>query len=218
MKRFWGFESGGKAYDGVDITIVGDPRDITKDRFSLEAHKKKPGNAFVLTKPKMPGCLWMEPDKKQFDKKENVKAFVQGDTVAVNAYKKLSAAEMGRKLLLQFPADLELSDKPFLEGTDVHDDLEIPMKVLTTRSKTGLTERLKDHSATVADGAEVPKTDVPIKNLFGRVSWRLCNMKSERGIAITKKKKSKGMDLMQGQIGGSSEEDGMDDDDEDLDY
>ena len=178
VKLVKGFKCNNAEYNGVEIVANGEPRDINKDLYKLEAAGPKPTNEFLLTMPLQTGALWR--DKKQLRDDQKVlgsDAFQVANGKAVTQHRKLSDMEKERHFTLRFPADYQLTDEPFRKA-DQKPGQDIVPDVSVVYAKTGHEEE---------DESDDTKT-TPIFNITTNNAWRLINTATQEDITADKKK------------------------------
>ena len=73
VTKFFAHKHSGYMYDGYEIKVTGDPRDINEDRFQLEVIGSKEGtNKFLYTKPAVPASLWLDEPANDDDASEEI--------------------------------------------------------------------------------------------------------------------------------------------------
>jgi len=58
ISKIEGFLFEGSKYDGIEIQVVADPRDVAKQGFKLSMNKEKPGTELLLVTPMQEAGLW----------------------------------------------------------------------------------------------------------------------------------------------------------------
>ena len=171
LSVFWKKEVGKKTYDGVEISVSGDIRDFTNDRYVLRAHKEKPTNVFIYERPLAEA---VHLDKAIYEKVQDCKHVAQGRSARVTAYEKAVKADpmaAVESFVLQFPDNMKLTDRQFIVGGEETDDLEIESLLVAGKVATGV----RTH-----------------ENFVGIQTWRLCDMTSEVEVKGDSAKKKKG--------------------------
>jgi len=179
VAKFYGKELGGKMYDGLEIAVTGDSRDFMEDLYQLEAYKgEKPTNRFIYSKPLVEGPHWR--DKSVYDRQQDCDAVKKGHAIEVTTYDKLGGERKQEKFVLQFPSSMKLTDKQFLGSGEPADEKVIETKLIMGKVNTGL-----------------EKDGKPIKSYSSLLTWRLCDMASERAYDGDGSKKARGQKQME---------------------
>ena len=103
---------GGNMYDGVEISVFGDIRDLSDDLYQLKCVKKKPTNEFIFSKPTVEAPFWK--DHAQYSKQQDETAVTTGRQIAVTKYSKVTGDARQQKFGLLFPSGMSLTDKHFM--------------------------------------------------------------------------------------------------------
>jgi len=176
LSTFRAKEVGKKTYDGVEISVTGDVRDFSNDRYTLKAYQEKPTHLFIYERP-----LIEAPhlDTVVYEKVQDCKHTQQGHSARVTAHKKnvednpRAAVE---SFVLQFPEKMKLTDRQFLQVGEETDELEIDSMVVAGKVDIGVGN---------------------YQNFAGIQTWRLCDISTEvevKGDSAKKKKGKKQMD------------------------
>ena len=171
-------EVGKKTYDGVEISVSGDVRDFSNDRYVLKAYQEKPTNVFVYERP-----LIEAPhlDTVVYENVQDCKHTQQGHSARVTSHKR-NVEENPRAavetFILQFPENMKLTDRQFLQAGEETDELEIDGMVVAGKVDIGIGNH---------------------QNFTGIQTWRLCDMSTEvevKGDSAKKKKGKRQMDAL----------------------
>jgi len=171
-------EVGKKTYDGVEISVSGDVRDFSNDRYVLKAYQEKPTNLFLYERP-----LIEAPhlDTLTCERVQDCKQTQQDHSARVTSHKKdvKENARFGvESFILQFPENMKLTDRQFLQAGEETDELEIDSMLVAGKVDIGV----RNH-----------------ENFAGTQTWRLCDMNMEvevKGDSAKKKKGKKQMDAL----------------------
>lgn len=188
-------DSKGAFYQGFNIVVVGDARDVeaglykamlvpinSKKQNSRDAPRFEP-NYILLYKPKSPACRQKRKDVDQFESYENMEAVIQGSKVARTRFQHLDEDGQRHILLLEFPENVKLSAEPF--STQSLFDGEIPYNDYHIISKSTAVETKK---VTQADGSTVTKKEKVLQDNT-LVSWVVIDVNTEKLFKVDKKKK-----------------------------
>lgn len=181
MVQFTRHEFEGNTYNGIDIRITGDPRDINADRIALHKYKDNPDghHQFVLSMPAIPATHWMEQEDWVED--EKVEAISQGYEASMVAY-------LGETKGKETEEERQQKIKKFL--LDIKDENGKPLKLLDTpfvrpakRAKTTAPKPdpnmiQRHYLSTVYDTGNRVEGEQVI-NMSAVLSWRLVDMDSE---------------------------------------
>jgi len=171
-------EVGKKTCDAVEISVSGDVRDFSNDRYVLKAYQEKPTNLFLCERP-----LIEAPhlDTVTCERVQDCKQTQQGHSARVTSHKK-DVKENPRfgveSFILQFPENMKLTDRQFLQAGEETDELEIDSMLVAGKVGIGV----RNH-----------------ENFAGIQTWRLCDMNTEvevKGDSAKKKKGKKQMDAL----------------------
>ena len=181
--KFRAHEVANVQYDGVEITVIGDMRDINNDLYKLEAIGGKPTNRLLYTKPALDASIY--EDATFYDLQENVVSIKKGRSSAITKYAKLNDEEKKKKYVIHFPEDMMLTDAQFMGQGVAPDDTDVEANVILAHTDSGL----------VADGNQ-------IKTFFSQITWKLCNVTSKEEITGLKSKGAKGLAKAQARLAG----------------
>ena len=162
-------------YDGIDIRVTGDPRDVGKDRFVLEAKGRKPTNSFVLSKPAISATHWM--DREDYEDEDTPEEVKVGYKITMKSYRDAPEEQKKRKYDLIVPDRDDgrapaLTDTPFVPNNKKTDTLVIHAAHQVALYDTG---------NTVPDDYEEDQ-EIVLENIATTLSWRLIDLNSERPI------------------------------------
>jgi hypothetical protein len=180
---FYGFEHNDKEkeYDGWDICVIGESRDIQTKRYKAELH----GERFVLIKkPRSPRARQAKVNYMQYENQEKINCVKKGHAAARGDYSVLADEEKEIRLLLEFPhvpvqmgreTATKLSNEFFQKGDFAGD----PKKDL-----------YMDSIPTVNKSTMKDDQGKPVLEVITVISWKVVNLKSERshGERISKSK------------------------------
>ena len=138
VKKFRAYRHQGNDYDGVQIQVHGDSRDLNNDCFKLEAMAAKPTNKFKLTVPLMPSSFWR--DQKRLKEQLTPQCIYDGNLASNTKFKKIIAGQRVKTMVLLFPEDMMLTDKSFIDDKEAKDELEIKEFHTACFAKTGQNE------------------------------------------------------------------------------
>jgi len=169
---------GKKTYDGVEISVSGDVRDFSNGRDILKAYQEKPTHLFFNERP-----LIEAPhlDTVVYERVQDCKHTQQGCSARVTSHKrnvKDNPRAAVEAFVLQFPDNMQLTDRQFLQAGEETDELEIDSMVVAGKVDIGV----RGHP-----------------NFAGIQTWRLCDMSTEvevKGDSAKKKKGKKQMDAL----------------------
>ena len=171
-------EVGKKTYDGVEISVSGDVRDFSNDRYTIKAHEEKPTNLFIYERP-----LIEAPhlDTVAYERIQDCKQTQQGHSARVTSHNKAvkdNPKAAVETFVLQFPEGMKLTDRQFLAAGEDTDELEIDSMLVAGKVEIGVGNH---------------------ENFAGIQTWRLCDMSSEvevQGDSAKKKKGKRQMDAL----------------------
>jgi hypothetical protein len=181
---------------GTDMMawITGDPRDISHDRFALEACAPKPTNRFKLTKPSIPATHWMDRDEYEEEDKPDPqnKVFEDGFKEQMKIFKKCPEEEKKQTydlILTQKEAGakpMSLTDKMFIPGKQVYDATKVYARHLIADYEIGPT-------------VTCPTTgqEIELEGIATVLSWKLCDENTKREIDDLDEGMPKGMTALQ---------------------
>jgi len=173
VKKFRGYCYHGSDYDGVQIQVHGDSRDINNDCFKLEAMAAKPTNKFKLTVPLLASSFWR--DQKRLKEQLEPQCIYDGNMATNTKFKKIIVGQRVKTMVLVFPEDMMLTDKCFTEEKEKpNDELEIKEFHTACFAKTGQSEVDDNGVARTDEGGDT----VPIINMVNTICWRLINTAS----------------------------------------
>jgi hypothetical protein len=194
VTKFYGYKHKGNRYDGIDIRITGDPRDINEDRFSMVAAEAKPTDKFIFTKPAIPATHWMDREEYAELHKEEPQGhlFEDGVKEQLKLYKKAPEEEKKRKFDLiivkkgGIPADMKLTDKMFVPKNEEFDAFKVYAHHQIADYDTG---------QTYID--ESTSDEVNVEGTATTLSWKLCDENTKREIDDEEGGKPKGKEALQ---------------------
>ena len=116
--KFTQFEKDDYEYEGVEIEIVADGRDVRADYYRFDYEES--GNTGVLVKPKNVATFTREEDVQAWEARSSVDdVSKKGHLTSRAAYsKKTGEAEKSRSIPVIFPDGFQLSQKPFISTTE----------------------------------------------------------------------------------------------------
>ena len=143
VTKFFAHKHSGYMYDGYEIKVTGDPRDINEDRFQLEVIGSKEGtNKFLYTKPAVPASLWLDEPANDDDASEEIQT---GNQISIQRYRDLDEDLKKRKYEISMVASendsskrMKLTDKPFLAPEDDADTKKVKSYVNMSFFDTGI--------------------------------------------------------------------------------
>ena len=173
---FWKDDISGMLYDGVELSMEVDIRDVRRGLYKLEfLEPNRPGDSFLLTIPKFPSGFFDPSDKAAYDAKETNSAIKEGHDIKRNQCcdkKTRQPLDHVIHIGLIFDDDdnLQLSDLPYNPGND---SKVVNFTILPYLVGTGI--QIQDQQK---------QTTTEIKSLKVRLSWRFVNITTARPAAV----------------------------------
>ena len=182
--RFWGFEKDSFVYEGVNIELLVDIRDVEESNYSMEVVDG--GNVATLTVPVLPATF--RKDKQEHEARIAADNQIKkAHDVLWSAYSKLPKDAQVEKLKLIFPPEWKLTQRPLVSGSAVHDK--------------GTAERVKPKLVIYkCDTAHKDSGGSTIYQLFGRLYFKLCN--ASTATAMQEAEKDAGADTVTDGLAG----------------
>ena len=157
--RIWGVAGGGKEYEGVELEIFCDSRDVENGLVYLEFIEGT--NKLFLTKPLMDAGMMM--DKQEYDPRINDARVSVGHDAHRSAYSELTEDEKKREIKLELPSTVQLSEKPI----NAQNDMERGVRGRARLAMVAYRNRAIRESAEGAGARKVFLIDEPMAAAIG---------------------------------------------------
>lgn len=149
---FQAFKHGNYVYDGVEIRVTGDPRDVGNDRYSLEAADRKPTHHLKFTKPAL--AATHHEDRNQYCKDDDTPECSKlGYQVAMQSYADADDGKKKKTFDVYFPSHMRLTDAPFVPVGEELQDTVFTLDVAVSKYKAGFEsdkgQEIENHATTV---------------------------------------------------------------------